>query len=111
MFVAGDAINLGTRRRFSEGAWPHCAHLGRQVAQGSDGRPAHDLQLHLAMCVSSDGAAGIIKAIEVCFPRSARQRCLAHRMRALRNPEPGVHIASLGAQAVAASANMGRSVK
>jgi transposase-like protein len=33
--------------------------------------------------VTSDGAPGIIKAIEVCFPRAARQRCLAHRMRNL----------------------------
>jgi transposase-like protein len=28
-------------------------------------------------------APGIIKAIEVCFPRAARQRCIAHRMRNL----------------------------
>ena len=35
------------------------------------------------LLVASDGAAGIIKAIETCFPRSARQRCLAHRMRNL----------------------------
>ena len=28
-------------------------------------------------------APGIIRAIEECFPRSARQRCLAHRMRNL----------------------------
>ena len=27
----------------------------------------------------SDGAAGNVKAIETCFPRSARQRCLAQR--------------------------------
>ena len=33
------------------------------------------------MPVVSDGAAGIVKATETCFPRSARQRCLAHRMR------------------------------
>jgi len=31
--------------------------------------------------VTSDGAPGIIKAIEVCFQRASRQRCLAHRMR------------------------------
>ena len=31
----------------------------------------------------SDGAGGIIKALETCFPRSERQRCLAHRMRNL----------------------------
>lgn len=35
------------------------------------------------LLVVSDGAAGIVKAIETCFPRSARQRCLAHRMRNL----------------------------
>jgi len=35
------------------------------------------------LLVVSDGAPGIIKAIETCFPRSARQRCLAHRMRNL----------------------------
>ena len=29
------------------------------------------------------GAPGIIRAMEECFPRSARQRCLAHRMRNL----------------------------
>ena len=32
------------------------------------------------LLVVCDGAAGIIKAIETCFPRSARQRCLFHRM-------------------------------
>jgi putative transposase len=35
------------------------------------------------LLVTSDGAAGVIKAIEICFPRAARQRCLAHRMRNL----------------------------
>jgi hypothetical protein len=30
--------------------------------------------------LSSVEPPGIIKAIEVCFPRAARQRCLAHRM-------------------------------
>ncbi len=36
-----------------------------------------------------DGAPGIIKAIETCFPRSARRRCLAHRMRNLAAKVPG----------------------
>ena len=40
------------------------------------------------LLVVSDGAAGIIKAIESCFPRSARQRCLAHRMRNLAAKVP-----------------------
>ena len=35
------------------------------------------------LLVTSDGAPGIIMAIEVCFPHAARQRCLAHRMRNL----------------------------
>jgi putative transposase len=35
------------------------------------------------LLVVSDGAPGIIRAVEECFPRSARQRCLAHRMRNL----------------------------
>src|SRR6201994_1222235 len=34
------------------------------------------------------GAPGIIRAIEECFPRSARQRCLAHRMRNLAAKVP-----------------------
>ncbi len=42
----------------------------------------------LAVC---DGAPGIIKAIEICFPRSSRQRCLAHRMRNLAAKVPEDH--------------------
>ncbi len=40
------------------------------------------------LLVVSDGAPGIVKAIETCFPRSARQRCLAHRMRNLAAKVP-----------------------
>jgi transposase-like protein len=40
------------------------------------------------LLVVSDGAPGIIKAIETCFPRSQRQRCLAHRMRNLAAKVP-----------------------
>ena len=40
------------------------------------------------LLVVSDGASGIIKSIEVCFPRSIRQRCLAHRMRNLAAKVP-----------------------
>ena len=45
------------------------------------------------LLVVSDGAPGIIKAIEICFPRSARQRCLAHRMRNLAAKVPEDHVA------------------
>ena len=40
------------------------------------------------LLVTSDGAPGIIKAIETCFPRAARQRYLAHRMRNLAAKVP-----------------------
>ena len=40
------------------------------------------------LLVVSDGAPGIVKAIEICFPRSARQRCLAHRLRNLAAKVP-----------------------
>lgn len=38
--------------------------------------------------VVSDGAPGIIRAIEECFPASRRQRCLVHKMRNLANKLP-----------------------
>lgn len=31
--------------------------------------------------VATDGAPGLMRAVEECFPASLRQRCLAHRMR------------------------------
>jgi putative transposase len=36
----------------------------------------------------TDGAAGLIRAVETCFPRALRQRCLVHRMRNLRSKAP-----------------------
>jgi putative transposase len=36
------------------------------------------------LLVTTDGAPGLIKAVEECFPRSARQRCLVHKMRNLQ---------------------------
>jgi transposase-like protein len=36
----------------------------------------------------SDGAPGLIRAIEECFPRSVHQRCLAHKMRNLQSKVP-----------------------
>jgi putative transposase len=37
------------------------------------------------LLVVSDGAPGLIRAIEDCFPRSARRRCLAHKLRNLQS--------------------------
>lgn len=40
------------------------------------------------LLAASDGAPGMIRAIEECFPRSVRQRCLAHKMRNLQSKVP-----------------------
>jgi transposase-like protein len=40
------------------------------------------------LLVASDGAPGLIRAIEECFPRSHRQRCLAHKLRNLLSKVP-----------------------
>ena len=40
------------------------------------------------LLVVSDGAPGVIRAIEECFPRTLRQRCLAHKMRNLQSKAP-----------------------
>ncbi|MER9364154.1 IS256 family transposase [Mesorhizobium sp. M0500] len=54
------------------------------------------------LLVVCDGAAGIIKAIETCFPRSERQRCLAHRMRNLAAKVPEDRWPEFKARATAA---------
>jgi transposase-like protein len=36
----------------------------------------------------TDGAPGLIRAAETCFPRALRQRCLAHRLRNLQSKAP-----------------------
>src|SRR5207253_9279727 len=36
----------------------------------------------------TDCAPGLIRAVESCFPRALRQRCLVHRMRNLRSNAP-----------------------
>jgi len=38
--------------------------------------------------VVTDGAPGLIRAVQEVLPRSLRQRCLAHKMRNLRNKVP-----------------------
>jgi transposase-like protein len=54
------------------------------------------------LLVASDGAPGIVKAIETCFPRTARQRCLAHRMRNLTAKLPEDRWPDFKARATAA---------
>lgn len=40
------------------------------------------------LLVVTDGAPRLIRAVETCFPRALRQRCLAHQMRNLRGKVP-----------------------
>ena len=41
------------------------------------------------LLVVTDGAPGLIRAVEEVFPKSLRQRCLAHKMRNLEAKVPG----------------------
>ena len=52
--------------------------------------------------VVSDGAPGLIRAIEEVFPKSLRQRCLAHRIRNLQGKVPEERWREVKAQAQAA---------
>lgn len=40
------------------------------------------------LLVAIDGAPGLIRAVEEVFPRSLRQRCLAHKIRNLQQKVP-----------------------
>jgi transposase-like protein len=44
--------------------------------------------LYDPVLVSTDGAPGLIRAVEEVFPKSLRQRCLAHKMRNLEAKVP-----------------------
>jgi len=97
LFVDGIAERLrpGQRREAVLAAWG-VGEDGRKVLLGLMAGSKEDVETVRAffqglrarglgdpLLVVSDGAPGIIRAIEECFPRSARQRCLAHRMRNL----------------------------
>jgi transposase-like protein len=97
LFVDGIAerIRPGQRREPVLAAWGHSANGGKVLLHLMAGSKEdsetvtaffQDMRargLGDPLLIVSDGAPGIIKAVETCFPRSARQRCLAHRMRNL----------------------------
>ena len=102
LFVDGIAERLrpGQRREAVLAAWG-IGEDGRKVLLGLMAGSKEDVETVRAffqdlrarglgdpLLVVSDGAPGIIRAIEECFPRSARQRCLAHRMRNLAAKVP-----------------------
>ena len=63
------AVMLGMRESFED--WQT---LGRDLISRGLGAP---------MLIVADGAPGLIKAIEQCWPASDRQRCCVHRARNL----------------------------
>lgn len=56
--------------------------------------------LRVPLSITSDGAQGAIKAIEVMFPKSLRLRCWVHRMKNLSQKVPPVQWPELKAEIV-----------
>jgi transposase-like protein len=102
LFVDGIAerLHLGQRREAVLAAWGILAdgkkallHLapGTKEDTASCREFFQDMRrrgLPDPLLVVSDGAPGIIRAIEECLPRSLCQRCLAHKMRNLQGKVP-----------------------
>jgi putative transposase len=102
LFVDGIAerLHLGQPREAVLVAWGITAEGGKvllHLAPGTKEDTAsckeffQDLRrrgLPDPLLVVSDGAPGVIRAVEECFPRSARQRCLAHKRRNLQSKVP-----------------------
>lgn len=102
LFVDGIAerLHLGQPREAVLAAWGIVAdgskvllHLAPGTKEDTASCRAffHDMRrrgLGDPLLVVSDGAPGLIRAIEECFPRSARQRCLVHKMRNLQAKVP-----------------------
>ena len=99
LFVDGIAERLrpGAKREPVLAAWGFTIE-GRRVLMAGSKEDAETVTaffedmkrrgLNDPLLVTSDGAPGIVKAIEIGFPRAARQRCLAHRMRNLAAKVP-----------------------
>ncbi len=58
--------------------------------------------MHDPVRVATDGAPGLIRAVEEVFPQSVRQRCLAHKLRNLGAKVPEERWREVKAQAMAA---------
>ena len=69
----GSPVLLGLALGAHEGHDPWAGFLGELVARG----------LRAPLLVITDGAPGLIGAVEVVFSQSLRQRCLVHRARNL----------------------------
>ena len=71
--TGGSPVLLGLASASDEGHDPWAGFLGELVQRG----------LRAPLLVITDGAPGLISAVEVTFPGSLRQRCLVHRARNL----------------------------
>jgi putative transposase len=69
----GSPVLVGLEPGSDEGHDPWAAFLAELVTRG----------LRAPLLVITDGAPGLIGAVEVVFPTSLRQRCLVHRVRNL----------------------------
>lgn len=102
LFVDGIAerLHLGQPREAVLAAWAICED-GKKVllhlAPGTKEDTAtcreffHDLKrrgLADPVLGTTDGAPGLMRAFEECWPKSLRQRCLAHKMRNLEKKVP-----------------------
>jgi putative transposase len=116
LFIDGIAerLHLGQPREAVLAAWGIC-DSGEKVLLGlcpgtkedtaSTREFLRDLKarnLNEPVLVGSDGAPGLMRALEEVFPKSLRQRCLAHRMRNLEGKVPEERWREVKAQALAA---------
>jgi hypothetical protein len=116
LFIDGlaERLHLGQPREAVLAAWG-ITDRGEKVLLGlspgtkEDTASARDLLRDLKarnlsdpLLVISDAAPGLIRAIEEVFPKSLRQRCLAHRMRNLQGKVPEERWREVKAQAQAA---------
>jgi len=69
-------LHLGVGNKESEACWTEC--LRHMVARG----------LRAPTTVTTDGAPGLIRAVEAVFPRSVRIRCWFHRLANIRAKLP-----------------------
>lgn len=102
LFVDGIAekLHLGQPREAVLAAWGitetgHKVLLGLAPGTKEDTASCRDFLRDLKarnlvdpILVATDGAPGLIRAVEEVFPRALRQRCLAHKMRNLEAKVP-----------------------
>lgn len=116
LFIDGVAekLHIGQRREPVLAAWGIASTgekllLGLYTASKEDTDSARECLRDLKargmndpVLVASDGAPGLIRAIEEVFPRTLRQRCLAHKIRNIGNKVPEERWREVKAHALAA---------